>query len=266
MCDCEQQNNQEPVLEQPKSGKKTNTTRRKILKAAGVATIGGVASIAFPSIGMFAADGVSAIAPSDLEKVIQICNSSDLFVEVIDEIRKKGFNFTISPLNAKLVDNKGDFWGVIFESDVSPSPRTGVCLFATVHLAKSEFIYAQYVTGMCMVDTFWGYGISYDSRHPKHEIQRGARETKVKKEYARFYETNEWRIAQPDSRPLRPEEFVKEGWPPETVETCYWHFAGCTQAIWQTGGGRPVYQCAQLIEHKSCKPEVVRYLDCIYPK
>ena len=36
MCDCEQQNNQEPVLEQPKLGEKTNTTRRAFLKTAAV--------------------------------------------------------------------------------------------------------------------------------------------------------------------------------------------------------------------------------------
>lgn len=243
-----------------------STSRRVFLKAIGTAAVSAATASLLSSHRASAETIPTETPPEFVEAALVVTRSDPMFVQAIDELRVWNLEFDITAKSTSLSSMQNSLVGLIYHQVKTDSPRFGGDLVVTVDLSKGLLLAVQYVFGWCLNSRLSVQSTTFDARLPLYREPRDGRSVDQESPLIRPRAVRGWDfLREDDFVPLTPEEMAIVGWPPETSKTCYWHYKGCSAAAWvKEEDGTLLLRCAQVIEEKSCKPDVKRLIDIDY--
>lgn len=264
MCDCEQQNNQEPVLEQPKLGEKTNTTRRAFLKTAAVSLAATTYAINIGFNVNAKTDGLSPLTDELLKKAEQ----SSIWNEIIKQTSSYDLKVP-SSLRSNLVTANSTyenrFLGLIIQAAHNSSKRARVDFLFTFDLSKQSLLNIQSVIGLSQSSMLEIIGRNYsalDSPYLTTDEPRISKKTRVVYRYIPLYQFFDRPNAEPETW---EEDYVPTGWPEEKLTKNYWYYLGVQNASWILDNRQGLYLfSSQRLAEKSKKSDDSRYFDIVW--
>jgi hypothetical protein len=247
----------------PDSRSSLPTTRRVFLKALGVTAIGTVAgSLPIPPLLTPVSAAPAAPPPESIEKALTIAKGAAMFQEISTDLQAYEFAFDVSFSAVHHSSANGVFVGFVLRHSRSSSRRTGADVIVTVNLSTEQLTVVQFVTGWCLVDAMQVSSTVLDIRAVPYEESRPSRiHFSEPPRLVRPRTTQLHRLERANPRPLKPEEIVASGWPPERATDCYWYYQGCSSTEWIADQETLIYRCTQVAEEQSCQPGQQRILD-----
>ena len=244
-------------------------TRRQFLKIAGV-TLAGVAATLLPGLPtrMAALDALQDVPIEAIHKALELARQEPMFQEAIAELDNLDIQFNIIPEAVGISSVQGDLVGLVLHQSGSPSRRMGASLILTVDLSKEVLNNVQYLLGWCLVQALKLKSVNFHIRLQPYEEARDDRVHDVTlPRMIRPRIEHHWSFPRLNSPPIRLEDLVEFGWPPETAMSHmshYWYFDGCTSPGWTVYREAKLFRCAQVGEHQSDDARQGRYLDLDY--
>ena len=241
-------------------------SRRQFLKIAGV-SLAGAAVTLLPTVptSIAAFNTLQYLPIEDIRKALEIAKKAPMFQEAITELEAINIRFNIVPESVSASSAQGDLVGLLLHQSSSPSRRLGADLLLTVDLSKEILNIVQYLVGWCLVKSTKLKSVIFDIRFPLYEKLR---EDTVKYEtppnMIRPRKEHHWSLSRPNSPPVRPEDLVEFGWPPEAPDSHFWYFDGCTSPGWTVYREANHFRCAQAGEHQSDDARQQPVLDLVY--
>jgi hypothetical protein len=116
-----------------------------------------------------------------------------------------------------------------------------------------------------LLDILQVSSVIFDVRNPFYEETRSPRiHYDTPPRLIRPRVERQWSFTRPDSPLPRSEDLVEVGWPPETPDTHYWHYGGCSGCAWIIERDAWVYRCTQVLEERSGEVKQSRSVDLDY--
>ena len=209
--------------------------------------------------------GSQDIPIEEIRKALEIAKKESMFQEAVVELEALNIQFNIVPEAVSASSAQGDLVGLLLHQSSSPSRRMGADLILTVDMSKEILNIVQYLVGWCLVKSTKLKSVIFDIRFPLYEKLR---EDRIKYDtppkMTRPRKEHHWSFSRPNSPPLRPEDLVEFGWPPETTDSHFWYFDGCISPGWTVYREANHFLCAQVGEHQSDDSRQQRVLDLAY--
>jgi hypothetical protein len=226
-------------------------TRNEFLKTMGVSAAGILAGVPL----LFRMQTSPSLKPQvpleDLERGFQIAAGDGMVQDSLIGIRSLGFTLSIADESLVSYSAQEDLLGLVLRHQSSSSRRTGADLIATVDLGVGLVTMVQVIVGWSYIDTIDVASMIYDIRLPLYEEpyegRLGHPDPPV---WLRPRLEQQWVYYRPDSPPIRPEDLLEVGWPPdeEAIQAGYWYYGGCSGAEWVLDQETYLYRGVQLVE------------------
>jgi len=198
--------------------------RRTIFKA----TILGVLSTIIPSrVRRAEAENIpQEITPSFIDEGLKIVAASDCLDEIKILVESAGFVFGLNPESVKSAEQFGDYLGLhVTQIPKTQNSHIGMELAFTIDRKSSVLVFSQVLKIWCLPFSFENISTFLYGALPKIEF---IAQDKEGNHLRTFLKTpivgTDWSFVTSDDVPLRPIEFVKEGWAPELEDAPRWKY------------------------------------------
>jgi hypothetical protein len=241
-------------------------TRRQFLKIAGFAFAGAAAAFIPPlPLRLADPDTLRETPVKYIQRALEIAKKEPIFQQAVAELARANIQFDLLPESIRFSSTLDNLVGLVLPYRGSPSRRMGASLLLSADLSKKNITFVQHLTGWCLVRSLTLKSVIYDNRLTPHAEANAARVYSgnplgmigVRQEQL-------WSFPRPNSPPISPEDLVEFGWPPETADSRYWHFDGCTAPGWAVYRQANLFRCVQVSEHRSDDAQRARVLPLKY--
>ncbi len=230
------------------------TSRRAVLKAAGVAAVGTLLSATTSGIAsaqdktIHGQTGTTVVPPPLIESAIKIAIESPLVKREIDQLQQADLIFDLSTTAVKQSSSLGDVVGLLLETIKTPSPRLGANLLITADPKTNRLLSLQYVISWSLLHALEIESVVFNASDPLEIDLSGPGRGSADPRIVRPHIEQHWSFPRAEAIPARPEEMVESGWPPESPDFPRWYFDGSAAADWMQVANTPLYAVKTVTE------------------